>query len=138
MTVRQFKTAARAAADNGDVNLPDVEIEVDERLVNFKAPSAGALAMAMTVGGSGDAEATADIINFFFSMLDQKDSRYFRSRLFNHSDPFGPGEIAELVGMLTEEWSGFPTKQPSDYLPSQENGGRRSTPRHRRQAASTA
>lgn len=128
MSVREFTTAAKAADRRDDAELPEpVTFTIDGRDVIFNPPTPGQLAMAVAVTGMTDVQATADIINFFINLLGPNDQRFFRSRLFSPDDDFGPEEITAIVQGLIEEWSARPTKQPSDYLPSQSSDGRRST-----------
>lgn len=138
MAIKEFTTAANAAVDEdaGEVGA-SVTVSIDGREVTFLPPTSGQL--AVTLAGSGDMasemEQVASTINFFFSLLDDRDSAYFRRRLFKRNDPFDVDNIAELVEYLIEEWSARPTKQPSDYLASQRTAGPKSTERPRRAGA---
>lgn len=133
MTIRKFTTAVKAEKD---VLGEDVTISVDGREVVFYAPTTGQLAIAMaTVGGPGGlSETTAGSINFFFSLLGDEDADWFQVRLFDRDDSFDIDAVADLVKMLMEEWSATPTKQPSDFAPSQSSSGQRSTATRRRTA----
>lgn len=135
MTIRQFTTAAKADDELGSIG-EDQVIEVDGRTITFYAPTAGQLAVAMAdaAGYNEDSTGAASSINFFFSLLEEEDADYFRARLFDRKDPFGIEEIGELSKDLMAEWAATPTKQPSDYLPSQSSDGQKSTGRRPRAA----
>lgn len=140
MSLKSFTTAARAAEENALDGLP-VEVEIDGRNVVFLPPSDGQFAIALA--GSSDLATTASQaatqINFFFSLLaKEEDSTYLRRRLFNRDDPFGIDMVADIITYLMEEWSARPTKQPSDYLPSQSSGGTRSTAQRRHRASNSS
>jgi hypothetical protein len=160
MSVREFSTAARVAVvrDEGDRPLP-VTIKVDDREVTFQPATEGqiALILAALSDTSGALNGIATVINFFFSLLDpdrldvddeedddfqavvrrlDDDVRYFKLRLLDSKDPFDGGDIVDIVVHLIEEWTGNPTKQPSDFMQSQKSGGQKSTAK-RRSTAST-
>lgn len=131
MTVKSFTTSGKSVEANQTPIGEPVEIELDDRKITFIPPTTGQ--WAVTMAGSSDPESPAEMIatqiNFFFSMLDDEDVSYFRHRLFDREDPFDVDNIAEIIEYLMEEWTARPTKQPSDYLPSQSNGGKKSTAR---------
>ena len=136
MSLKSFTTAARSAEENAFEAVP-ITVEIDEREITFLPPTDGQFAVALA--GSGDLVDTATMastqINFFFSLIEKKDdSNYLRRRLFDRSDDFGVEMIADIITYLMEEWSARPTKQPSDFLPSQSSAGTRSTAKRRTQA----
>lgn len=137
--MKEFVTAARAVAASGEGAVgEELHAKVDGREITFNPPTEGQMAvlLAASAGLMGDAEAAANIINFFFSLVSEEDSRYLRQKLFHTDDPFGMDEITQITMWMIEEWSARPTKSPSDYMPSQHPGGPKSTPR-RRPTAST-
>jgi hypothetical protein len=162
MSVREFNTAARTAVvrDDGDQPLP-VTVKVDGREVTFQPATEGqiALILAALSDTSGTLNGIATIINFFFSLLDpsklesededddealervraqlDSDVRYFKLRLLDHDDPFDGGDICDIVIHLIEQWTGNPTKKPSDFMQSQKHGGPRSTAKRRSTASTT-
>jgi hypothetical protein len=136
LTIKAFTTAAKA---DGDEFGEPITFPVDGHDTTFNPPTSGQISVAL-IGASDMAtsvEAAAATINFFFSLLDDEDVTHYKRRLFDREDPFGPETIGELIEMLMEEWSARPTKQPTDYAPSQRSGGQRSTPTRHRAAAST-
>lgn len=135
MTIKQFRTAARAA-DAEAVGEP-LEVEIDGRKIVLAPPTSGQLALVM-VGASdvaSESESIAASINFFFGLLNRADEKYLRRRLFDRDDPFEIDQIAEVVEYAIEEWFGRPTKSPSDFLPSQRGSGKKSTAKQRKQAS---
>jgi hypothetical protein len=140
MSLKSFTTAARSAEEHALEGLP-IKVEIDGRKITFLPPSDGQFAIALA--GSGDLVDTATMastqINFFFSLIeDQKDSAYLRRRLFDRADDFGVEMIADIITYVMEEWSARPTKQPSDFLPSQSSGGTRSTAARRHKASTSS
>lgn len=133
--IKEFTTSVKAEVTTWG---NDVTYSIDGREVVFKAPTSGQM-IAGIIGVDEDAEPSELVkttLNFFFSLVSAKDHAYFRRRLLDYDDPFNEEDIANIVSSLVEEWSARPTKQPSDYLPSQRNGGPRSTAK-RQATAST-
>jgi hypothetical protein len=136
MSIKSFVTAAKSAENRAALNeaLP-IEVEIDDRKITFFPPDDGQFAIALA--GTGDLVDNATMastqINFFFSLIhDEKDHAHLRRRLFDWRDPFGVENVADVIEYLMEEWSARPTKQPSDFLPSQSSAGKKSTAvRHR-------
>lgn len=137
MTLKQFTTAARSAPEEAPAGEP-LDVEIDGRKVTLLPPTTGQLAIAMIGGGdmATQGEQIATSINFFFGLLEEKDAKFFRRRLFDRDDSFDVEQIADICEYATEEWFGRPTKQPSDFLPSQHGSGKKSTAK-RHKAAST-
>lgn len=154
MPYKEFNTAARKALASTDAELPQpVTVTVDSREVTFQPATEGqiALILAALSDTSGTLNGIATVINFFFSLLDptklevqdgeddsgladamsklDSDIRYFKLRLLDGNDPFDGGDVIDIVSYLIEEWTAHPTKQPSDFMPSHKNGGRKSTAR---------
>lgn len=129
MTIKSFTTSGKSVEENGTPMGEPVTVDVDGREVIFIPPTTGQWAVTMAGGtdSSSPSDQIATQINFFFSMLDDKDVHYFKHRLFDREDAFDVDNIAEIITYLLEEWAARPTKQPSDYLPSQRSAGKRST-----------
>lgn len=139
MTIKQFRTAAKAQVDNEEATGEPLEVDIDGRAVTLLPPTAGQLGLALT--GNSDMASTpeniASSINLFFGILEDHDAKFFRRRLFDRADPFDIDQIAAILEYAMEEWYGRPTKQPSDFLPSQHSTGKKSTAKRHRQVAST-
>lgn len=137
MTIKEFVTSAEHAADSDEALLTkDIAVTVDGREVLFFAPTEGQLALFMAGASDSTSQMSsiASTINFFFSLLDEENIRYFKVRLFDRNDKFGAVDVVKLVEYLVGEWSARPTKQPSDFMPSQSPTGQRSTARRHRTA----
>lgn len=133
MTVKQFTTAAKAAEHDPEAVLgAPITIEMDGREVTFQGATQGQLAV-LFAGASDTTSKTQNIastINFFFSLVeDEDDVRYFKVRLLDRKDAFDADDVADIVMHLVEEWTANPTKQPSDFMPSQKSDGPKSTAR---------
>lgn len=138
--MKEFFTAAKDSL--GEVNEDDVITFLhDGTEVTFFQPSAGQQAIMLSMGGRTMTGKTAGtFIELFFSAADDATQRYMQTRLLDRHDPFdldSEGGIFDLFEALIEEWSGRPTKQPSDYQPPQRATGKRSTA-STRAAASTS
>lgn len=137
MAVKEFVTAAKATeGEETGVLGSDLVVTVDGREILFFAPTEGQLALFMAGASDSTSQvgSIASTINFFFSLLDDENVRYFKVRLFDRRDPFSAVDVVDIVEYLVGEWSARPTKQPSDYMPSQSSTGQRSTARRHRTA----
>lgn len=134
--IKEFTTAIKVAdaEDREAEGGPDADqwpFKVDGvECMAFK-PGSGQLAVliATTANHSSEVEQVAGIINFFASVLDDQSHHYLVQKLLDRRDPFGISEVTEIMEAMVEEWTGDPTKQPSDYLPSRKPGGQKSKPR---------
>lgn len=126
--MKEFKTAAREAAGIDDAE-EVIEFVVDDETWRAHKPTEGQVAwlMANMTDYVKAEEQAAASINFFVGLFDQETRRIIAHRLMDREDPFDLQQIQEITEYLVEEWSSRPTKSPSDYMPSQQNGGRRST-----------
>jgi hypothetical protein len=138
--MKEFVTAIKAVESTDEAALgTPVTIKVDDREVTFSPATSGQIAILLAGASDSSTSVTgiSSAINFFFSLLDNDDDRrYFKVRLLDRTDPFEAEDVTQIVMYLVEEWSGRPTKQPSDFLPSQESDGQKSTVKRHRQAVS--
>lgn len=126
--MREFVTAAKAVETEGDVFGWDTERTVDGRVIKFLPATEGQMAMMLGSDIVPMTERVSTGINFFFGLLrDDRDADYFRQRMFDRRDPFGSGEIAEIVQDLIEEWSQDPTQSSSASTSSPPPTGESST-----------
>lgn len=103
----EFEAAAKAEPDAELAT----EVKMDDgEVVTFNRPTAGAYAMtaARLSGNASIPQSAAATINFFMSLLNEKDSKYFETRLFTND--LDIGDIETLINQLMEEWAGRPTK----------------------------
>jgi hypothetical protein len=128
--MREFVTAAKAVEDEGDTFGRDTTIKIDGRDIRFLPATEGQMALLLSTDMLPTTDRISIGVNLFFNLLrDDTDSDYFRARMFDRKDPFGSGEIAEIVQGLIEEWSGDPTQESSDSTPSPPPTGASSTAR---------
>lgn len=128
--MKEFYTAVK-----DDIGVVDVESQVrmkhDDTEIVFNKPSNGQFALMLSMGGRKMTPAMAgNFIALFIELADEDTQRYLQSRLLDARDTFdldGEGGIFDLWEALTEEWSGRPTKQPSDFQPPRRATGRSST-----------
>jgi len=130
--MKEFITAATAVAEADENGAPaPVEFKIDDHVATAYYPGDGqfAVLMAMTDSRTTMQEQIAGVLNFFDSVLDEHTQIVIRRRLLDRTDPFDVFKVQDILMWLVSEWSGRPTKQPADYLPSQRSGGRKSTRR---------
>lgn len=71
----------------------------------------------------------ADFINWVVAMFDDDSQEAITERMLDFDDEFGMEELMGLWSEIMEHISARPTKQPSDFTPSQKPGGKKSTAR---------
>lgn len=128
--MREFTTAAEVVAgEPGNAELgQEITMKIDGKEVTFLPVSEGALALILASAAQPLAEKIATAVNFFFTSLkDQRDVDFFKERMWNRADSFGPHTMAEIVEGLAEEWTANPTQSPSDSTGSQASTGGSST-----------
>lgn len=85
---------------------------VNRRTITAYPPKEGqvALMMARTGRHSSTQDKVAAMIDFFVEVLDEGDHQYVVNRLLDRNDPFGLGDVTDVMTYLIEEWGGRPTK----------------------------
>lgn len=128
--MKEFVTAVKPKAGKIDKTSKTV-FKHDGREVTFFEPDAGSLAvMAMISNQKMSVQNMGTFIEFIFNVMDEDTQLYFRQRLMDLDDPFGldgAGGLMDIFKNLTEEWSGRPTKKPSDFQPARRSTGSGST-----------
>jgi hypothetical protein len=136
--MREFVTAVNEAYEEE----PDEgqTLKLDGRELRYYKPAEGQymVFMASTGRHSSTQEQIAAVTNFFVELFDKESQEYLVNRLLDRDDPFGIETINKIMDAMSEDWSGRPTQSPSDFLPSQKNGGRKSTPRTRKSTSSAS
>lgn len=122
MAYREFVTAVEhkeaggpepVTVTLGKTTIDDNGIEhVEKRDVVAHPPKEGqvALMMARTGRHSSTQDKVAAMIDFFVEVLDEGDHQYVVNRLLDRNDPFGLGDVTDVMTYLIEEWGGRPTK----------------------------
>lgn len=119
-----------------DNELDQIEYNIavlDEPLVIYR-PTSGQLALlaAAFTDSAVFSESTAAVMRFFKGVTDDIG---FAQIMWILENPRIPKSLEQVVGLaqdVMEKFSGNPTKQPSDYLPSQRATGQSSTATRRR------
>lgn len=109
---------------------PETDAVLDKVVCHAYQPAEGQWIVMITdvIGRQANfGHKIAGIIDFFTEVLDEPSKEYIVSRLLDRHDPFGVAEIEPIVFWMMEEWSGRPTKSPTDFAPSRKTGGRSST-----------
>lgn len=136
--MREFTTAAKFDVEEEDEPLVFIH---DGREVRFFEPSAGQLAIMATLSMSKEQQTVRQLMTLFFSVMDEETYEYFESRLMDRKDTFDldtEGGVLDIYEFLMEEWSGKPSKQPSDYRPPRKSTGRSSTGSTRAKASTSS
>ena len=107
------------------------EVMLDGHLLRIFKPTDGQymIYIAETGRHASSEQRVAAAVNFFMGLFEEADQAYLADRLLDRNDPFGMKKIEEIVGAVTEDWSGRPTEPSSGSASSRKTGGRRSTPR---------
>ena len=131
--IREFVTAVAEEIENAEVDKGTEfdlvrkgrddegnEIEVERRSLIAYRPKDGQVAMLMARMGrhSSTQDKMAGIIDFFVEVLGREDHEYVVNRLLDREDPFGFGEVTDVMEYLMEEWAGRPTKPSRGSTPS--------------------
>lgn len=145
--VKVFETAVaklseedfRAEQDPEEIP-PDLEWDIEEKDKDGKvlhvqhckawAPNDGQLGylMAATAGHRTLESQAAAAINLIIELCDEATAAYIEGRLLDRLDPYGLGDINNIMQWMLEQWSGgFPTQPQSGSAPSRRTGGRKST-----------
>lgn len=85
--------------------------------------------MAATGRHASETDRMGATIDFFVGLFDKAGQTYLVNRLLDRDDPFGGDNVTEIMGAITEDWTGRPTQPPSASSRSRTSGGRRSTAR---------
>lgn len=137
--IREFDVAVASVEQSEEdwtefaINERDAEGEI-VRVVKCRAqkpaPGQAMYVMAAMGRGSNSSDKIAGVINLLGDICDDKTREYIERRLLDRYDrQFEFEQVIGIIEGLLEEWGGFPTRQPSDYAPSQKPGGRKSTRR---------
>lgn len=140
MTVKQFAAAVANAEDiESDEDYLDFDLPMpghtDEnpRIRQFRAyrPNGAQFAVLMAMVGAGrdSVDRVSGVINFLIATLEPDDADVIQARLLNRKDPFGLEQVEEIIGWMTEEWTGNPTVGPRGSTSSQPRTGPTSTRR---------
>lgn len=137
--MKEFVTAAREDFHPEDDE--SVTFKHDEREVTFFRPTTAQIALIAAYSQATEFDMAGGYLATFFGLCDDESRRYFYARLMDRNDPFdidSPGGVNDIMEGLLEEWSGRPTKRPSDYRRPQSATGARSTATTRARASTSS
>ena len=97
-------------------------------------PTTGQTALMMSAfsGDSSVADGTHALLNFYRNITEDDGYAAIKGMLENPNIPDSLEQLMDLTEAVIEEFTGNPTKQPTDYLPSRQTGGRNLTATRRR------
>lgn len=120
---------------------PDTDAVVDRVELRAFEPAEGQFVVMVTdVLGrkSNMSSKISGIVDFFTEILDEPSKEYVVGRLLDRDDPFGVSDLQPIIEWLIGEWSGRPTKSPTDFAPSRKTGGQSSTRRTSKSTSSAS
>lgn len=133
---KSFKIATDRALDAEVVERLDFTIDGTEETLYAYLPTSGQLVMlAAAVGARDMTRQSAEFMETFWSLLDEKSEGILRARMLDPYDPFDLSDIMNIIEWLSEEGSGRPTSPSSDSSPTRTATGTRSTARARQRAS---
>lgn len=115
-----------------------VELHLNGEIHQVYRPTSGQVAIMMAAFGedASVADGAASILHFYRNIMEPEGYAAIKSILNNPRIPDSLERVMELTQDVIEEFTGNPTKQPTDYLQSQKSAGQNSTA-SRRAPAST-
>lgn len=132
--MKEFKAAAQAAVDQDDAKILEFALGGEE----FTAVKATTSQMALVVSAMDEGGTTmvGAVFRFLKGLMPEEGFRRLRAMVANGLVSFellvgGDADNEEGIvdWIITKSADERPTKRPTDYLPSQETGGRKSTGR---------
>lgn len=136
MTVNKANSKAKVfqiSSESADDHLPGAEpitilLPGDDYEITLQPPSSTSFVlMTATLRAGSSAEMMADIINGFFSLIDdEREASLVRGRLFDPHDPLNGNGITDAFSYALEEWSGRPTSAPGPSVSSRSRSGKSS------------
>lgn len=135
--VKEFAIALeREITDEPDELLP-FQMADDDTQLNALLPTESDIALVAGAMSqyAEDGEKIVAILDLFWSLMDEPTARHLRRRLRDRRDPFGPGDILNVLEWIVEETTGRPTKPSSVSTPSRPSTGDRLTANSRPKAS---
>lgn len=133
---KSFALAAEEANGTADDAL-EFQMEGDDTQLRAYLPSEGQMVLILGVASdlTDAGQASAAVMDVFWELLEEDTRRHLRRRLLSRTDPFGLGDIMNIIEWLVEESTARPTQQPSASTPSRGTTGRPSTGSARQRAS---
>lgn len=139
------KLAFDALEEEGEVD--ELELTLNKEVYRVLRPTSGQIALLVLAfdAESTGAETARSLLNFYEAISVQEYDEYddegygiagterktakdaVKATLRNPKIPDSLERMIELTEKVVEVFTGNPTKQPTDYMPSQRTGGRNST-----------
>lgn len=124
-----------AQEDSGEVE--DLELTLNGEKHTVYKPTTGqsALMMAAFAEDVPATESAKAILDFFKNITEDDGYAAIKGILENPNIPDSLEQVMDLTEKVIETFTGNPTKQPTDYLPSRQTGGQNSTVSQRKPAS---
>lgn len=127
--------------ESDDTVADDIEVQFSTgEVIRVWEPTSGQIAL-MLGAFSEDSESTDSahaILQFFKNITEPEGYRVVKDFLANPAVPNSLEQLVRLTNIVIEEFTGNPTKQPADYLPSRRGTGQSSTAQPQRRASTRA
>lgn len=127
---KNFTLAAQAAIDPDEERQMPFQMEGDDTQLYAYEPSEGQLLILLGAIGSDtrtDAERAAEVLDVFWSVLQEDTGKHLRARLMDRHDVFGLGDIVHIIEWIVEEAAAHPTQSSLASLPTRATSGHLST-----------
>jgi len=132
--MKEFKAAAKAASDDEDAKVLEFKLGDEEYVVD--KPGTAQIVLVLASQEEGGSAMISAVFRFLRGILHDDGYKRLRNQVADGIVPLGlliggddDNEDGIVDWIIEKSSDDRPTKQPADYLPSQGNGGQRSTGR---------
>jgi len=119
----------------------DIEVQFSTgQTIRVWEPTNGQIALLLAAFSeeSESTDSANSILTFYKNITDADGYKVVKDFLANPDIPNSFEQLVRLTNLVIEEFTGNPTKQPTDYLPSRRSSGQNSTARPQRRASTPA
>ena len=124
--MREFNTAVAELQEEGsDLEYP-YEIKIDGVVCYYRKPEDGEYSVLLASIGRFKSlgEKVGAAVDLFAEVYDQESQEYLIGRLMDPRDrAFGFPQVADLLEVMVEEWTGRPTQASSGSTPRRRKTG---------------
>lgn len=130
------KLAFDVQEEDGEADSIEVALSTGQKFLVYQ-PTTGQSALMMSAFSDDSAmtDAAKAILDFYKDITEPEGYEIIRDFLRNPRIPDSLEKLIDLTEKVIEAFTGNPTKQPTDYLPSRQSGGQSSTGSRQRPAS---
>jgi hypothetical protein len=135
--VKEFALALERELDPQDPEMLPFQMAGDEAQLFAYRPTEADVALAASAMSAyaEDGEKVVAVLDLFWQLMEEDTARHLRRRLRDRKDPFGVGDVMNILEWVIEEMTGRPTKPSSGSTALQPSTGARSTASSRPRAS---